>query len=259
MATSQHPGQAPRASRTSRSPKTGATGAGLQSLFTRYKSVFTYANLVEYALPAAALVLLVLMDIRVLFGKNLLELMPSAWASAAVVLFALVVVGWLMYYSRFYSLFPRYRSIKTRFRQDIAARCADILPPADGRDELYGKYLYTAFWERADQPILEAALRQHVQWVSMVHITNALSVSVAFLLGAGVFRLLEGGITLHTLVPYVAPLFAAHIILWIYFFIAGTKNLKRSNFFILDKLSTAKPSLAKAVPNDLATYIDRIG
>jgi hypothetical protein len=222
------------------------------------RGIFSYFNLVEYALPAAVLLVCVVIDVRILAAVNPAALLPSGWGSLGASIALLVVVGWLLYASRFYSLFPGYAERKRRLRVDIASRVLKHRPLSDSKKVLLGKYLYQQFWHTVDEKTRQQALTFHTAWVALVHICNALMLSAIFAGTLGVYREWPGR-------PHPPGVFqdflfleGGHLVFWTYFFIAARKNLVRSNFFVLDAANRSREKLFKRLPPDLDDYIKNI-
>lgn len=209
-------------------------------------------NLVAFALPAASILLLLVIDLWAAsrsfpWGSRLLALYAShPWRSTLVALVLLSLVGWLMYLTKYYRLFLSYRARKARFRETLA----DVFPRfSQGGVEKkrdVGAYLYKSFWRVAEGPVRREALMLHVQWVALVHISNNLLLSlVVLLLFLTPGWLEEQRFSLNWVSGSVL---VAHVVFYFYFRGAALDRLDNCDSFIRDEVERLSTKILEDVP-----------
>lgn len=223
----------------------------------------SYYSFAEYVAPALVLVLLIYLDLLLVVGANLFHILGGVLPATSALVVALMLVGWVMYTSRFYQLLPGYARTKADFRRRLASRLPrfDDLPTE--KKEMAGKYIFQEYWRIAPLDWRQESLRLHVNWVFTVHVCNSLMVSAVATVALAVWRLVlatpqpDAPSRLDSVLT-AAFLLAGHVPLWVYFRRAAARNLGRSNFRILDNVNRLSLEIEKDLPENLEDYLDAI-
>jgi len=211
----------------------------------KYNKALSYYNFVEYVVPSGLFILIIGIDLRVVLEVNLI---PENFSlqQPFIIVGALMLVGWFMYVSRFYHLFPYYQKIKKNALSRIGNLFEDIDDELKAKPEKVGKYAFRIYWRNVEGEEKKESLRLHVNWVFLVHLCNTLMLSFVFACLLYLYRLFfEGTAVPETFQRDVVLLIGAHILLYFTFRTVAIKNLKRSNFNVFDNINNKKGFIAQ--------------
>ena len=222
-----------------------------------YKKLLNYYNFVEFILPALIFLLLIYGNyIFVLEQKIIIELnssLISIFANLIVPAFLLLTIGWLMYASRFYQLFPGYKSKKQEFRKKLGGLFEKQVKIKTNQKELLGKYLFKKFWEISTKLEKENQLKLHVNWVFLVHLCNSIMLSFFLCFFLYTYKSLNTGFTFDKLMITWS---AFHILFYFYFRRGALKNMVKSNFEIIDIANKRRAKFLKHIPPNISEILD---
>lgn len=221
----------------------------MTDLAKRWFPFLTYYNFVEYLVPAVFLIGVLWLNAWILLDVNL-NLPNPLVTFPALFVFSVMTLGWIMYTSRFYHLFPLYRRIKN----DALKRLGDIFPEQQKQAQVdsvtLGKYVFRQYWKVIEGEEKVEALRLHVHWVFLVHTSNifmiSLVVTVLALLADGVFGwpITTGNYTDMYL------LFIFEFVVFVFFFHASVHRMRKSNEDIIIKVNKIKEQIGERIPVD---------
>lgn len=225
----------------------------LTKIVAPFKKHLTYYNIIEYIIPSIAIGVLVYFNLLIFRSINLFEYIKSFSKITLIPISILFCLGWILYATRYYQLFPGYSGIKRKFRIKIAD-CFQENNKNNIEPYRIGKFIYRKYWELMDDKTRKESLKLHVNWVYLVHISN--SIMLSFFLS--VFLAIDNQLNGIFLSKYQIYFVISHVVIYFYFRRAARKNIVKSNFEIISNMMRDKDIVANSIPTDIDRYIDEI-
>jgi len=220
----------------------------------RYLPFITYYNFAEYVVPALLLLVLMWLNAWILLEVSV----PNPLIVVPPVFFiSVMTLGWIMYISRFYHLFPLYRSIKRK----ALVQLGDIFPEEQERADVdaatLGKYVFRQHWKVVDDKEKREALKLHANWVFLVHTSNILMIFLAVVaLVLGLDAILDISLVKGELIK-ICFLVGFEFAAFIYFFLASVNKMKESNKNIRFNVHKKRIEIGRRIPvNDIKNLME---
>lgn len=226
----------------------------------------SYVNLVEYALPAFILVILLLIDCWIGFNNGNIETLNVVvtnsfppYMKTLLPVFIFLFAGWLMYMTKYYHFFPTYRRRKIKFFHRLADFLKNDFPEAYNLNKYeLGKKIYRVVWDNLLTELEQKIyLKTHANWVSLMHVSVNLILSIIIITTIFIVKILFFKDQLSTIF-YIAnaPIYLLHLFLLYYFGRAALAWQRQANRFILEKVNNKVSKIKTLIPGTFHTYMN---
>lgn len=224
------------------------------------KLLGSFESVVEYLLPAATLLILLSVDLKLVSDLNIYNRIESWWLQGAFLAVVLAIVGWLMYVTRYYQLFPGFKARKIRFRETIVDQFDEFKSVHGLVREKLGKYIFRRFWKAYPEETRNETLKLHVTWVFLTHLANNILISFVVVIGLWIYQASEEKDQSLGLLLVLA---VVHVTFFFWVRRAALKSLETCNIFVfnamrrdLERMRDDLKELAGSYPENVISFVE---